>query len=77
MNPIEILNSEPERINPVILLAEEFMRRDAADILNAQDIEWAEEVLQAGRCEIDAIRRQVAAFNRTPATASTMIPTGF
>ena len=75
--PIEILSSESEQINPAILLAEEFMRRDPADILDANDIERAETVLQSGRGEIEAVKKQLAAFNRTPSTAAREIPTGF
>lgn len=77
MTPVQILNGEPEQVNPAILLAEEFMRRDAAAILSAEDIERAERILQAGRNEIETIRRQLAAFNRTPSAPSINIPTGF
>lgn len=75
--PLEILDGETEQINPAILLAEEFMRRDAADILSAEEISRVEDVLEAGRAEIETIRRQVAAFVRSPPSPSTQIPPGF
>lgn len=75
--PLEILTGEMEQINPAILLAEEFMRRDAADILSAEDISRAEEVLEAGRTEIETIRRQIAAFVRSSPSASIRTPIGF
>lgn len=76
-SPIEILTDETEHVNPAILLAEEFMRRDMADVLSADDIEKAEETIYLGQCEIEAIKRQLAAFDRTPASASSVVPTGF
>ncbi len=77
MTPVEVLSGEPEQVNPAILLAEEFMRRDAAAILSAEDIERAEKILRAGRNEIETIRKQLAAFDRTPPSPSTNIPQGF
>ena len=74
---LDILTDEKEQVNPVILLAEELMRRDAADLLSAEDISRAGEVLEAGREEIETIRRQVAAFVRAFPSASTQIPAGF
>ncbi len=74
--PLEILVEEVEQINPAILLAEEFMRRDAADLLNAEEISRVEETLQNARSEIDVIKRQTAAFARSPATPSTELPVG-
>ena len=44
--PFEILCSEPERINPAILLAEELMRKGIADVLDFADLERAEETLK-------------------------------
>ena len=60
--PLDLLIGETERVNPAILLAEEFMRRDAADLLSADEIDRAAEVLNDGRAEIQTIRRQIAAF---------------
>ncbi|MBX3289969.1 MAG: hypothetical protein KF855_11565 [Acidobacteria bacterium] len=74
---IEILTDETEQVNPTILLAEEFMRRDMADVLSTEDIERTEEIIYLGHREIDAIKKQLAAFDRTPASASSDIPTGF
>lgn len=72
-----ILIRETEQINPAILLAEEFMRRDAADLLSAEDISRAEEILEAGRNEIETIKRQEAAFERSAASPSPGLPVGF
>lgn len=75
--PLEVLIGEIEQVNPAILLAEEFMRRDAADLLSAEEINRAEEILAIGRNEIEAIKRQEAAFVRSPASPSTGLPVGF
>lgn len=76
-SPLEFLIDEVEQINPAILLAEELMRRDAADLLSAEDINRAEEVLHRGRTEVDAIKRQIAAFARSSASPSASLPIGF
>lgn len=76
-SPLEILIGETEKVNPAILLAEEFMRRDAADLLSAEEIFRAEEILEIGRSEIETVRRQIAAFERSSATPSARLPTGF
>lgn len=76
-SPLELLIGEVEQINPAILLAEEFMRRDAEELLSAEDINRAEEVLHIGRTEIDVIERQVAALVRSSASPSASLPIGF
>lgn len=76
-SPQEILIGETEQVNPAILLAEEFMRRDAADLLSAEDINRAEEILEIGRMEIETIRRQIAAFDWCSASPSMDLPIGF
>lgn len=76
-SPLEILISETEKVNPAILLAEEFMRRDSADLLSTDDIHRAEETLDLGRSEIETIRRQIAAFERSAASPSVGLPIGF
>lgn len=76
-SPLEILAAENQQVNPVILLAEEFMRSDAADLLGVEDIKRAEEILYIGRMEIETMHRHLAAFGRLPATPSVDIPTGF
>jgi len=76
-SPLELLIEEGEQINPAILLAEEFMRRDAADLLNVEEINRAEETLHNARTEIDVIKRQTAAFARSPALPSPELPIGF
>lgn len=76
-SPLDLLIGESEKINPAILLAEEFMRRDAADLLSAEDINRAEELLVVGRDEIDTIKRQESALERSPTSPSAGIPVGF
>lgn len=76
-SPFEILIAEVEQINPAIILAEEFMRRDPADLLIAEEINRAEETLHKARAEIDVIRRQTAAFARSPPIPSAELPVGF
>lgn len=76
-SPLKILADETEQINPAILLAEALMRRDAADLLSAEDIDRAEETLQVGRMEIETVERHLSAFVRSPASPSLNIPTGF
>ncbi len=76
-SPLMILADETEQINPAILLAEALMRRDAADLLSAEDIDRAEKTLQVGRMEIETIERQLSVFVRSPASPSLNIPTGF
>ena len=76
-SPLDILVGETEQVNPAILLAEEFMRRDAADLLSAEDINRAEEILAIGRNEIETIKRQEAAFEKSSASPSAELPVGF
>lgn len=76
-SPLELLIDEVEQINPAILLAEEFMRRDAADLLSADEITRADEILHIGRTEIDVIKRQIAAFARSSPSPSVRLPIGF
>lgn len=76
-SPLEILIGETEQVNPAILLAEEFMRRDASDLLSSEDINRAEEILEIGRNEIETIKRQEAAFERSSASPSVGLPIGF
>ncbi|MBX3295657.1 MAG: hypothetical protein KF762_08090 [Acidobacteria bacterium] len=75
--PLDRLIRETERVNPAILLAEEFMRRGAADLLSAEEIDRAAEVLNDARAEIETIKRQIAAFVRSPPSASSRTPIGF
>jgi hypothetical protein len=74
---LKFLIGETQQVNPAILLAEEFMRRDAADLLSAEDINRAEEILAIGRNEIEIIKRQEAAFERSSASPSAGLPVGF
>jgi hypothetical protein len=76
-SPLDILIAETEQVNPAILLAEEFMRRNAADLLSAEEITRAEEILNEGRSEIETIRHQIVAFERSSPSPSIHVPTGF
>lgn len=75
--PTDILCSEPENLNPAIIMADELMRRDAAEPLTPAEIERAEEVLRLGSSEIEVIERHLSAFARSRALPSTQIPSGF
>ena len=75
--PLQVLCSEAEQLNPAIILADELMRRDAADVLSTEDIERAELVLQFGAKEIEIVEQHLAAFVRSPAKPAMCIPTGF
>jgi hypothetical protein len=76
-SPLELLINEVEQINPAILLAEEFMRRNPEELLSPKDIHRAEDILLAGRTEIEVIKRQVVAFTRSPASPAASLPIGF
>lgn len=75
--PFETLCLEPEQLNPAIILAEDLMRRDAAELLSTQDVKRAEEVLQVGAKEIEVIERHLAAVKRSQPTAWMRVPLGF
>ncbi len=74
---LELLIDEVEQINPAILLAEEFMRSDAEELLSAEDINRSEEILRIGRMEIDVINRQIKAFQNSSASPSARLSVGF
>ncbi|MBX3290046.1 MAG: hypothetical protein KF855_11950 [Acidobacteria bacterium] len=76
-SPLEILVKEKEQVNPAILLAEEFLRRDAGDLLSAEDISRAEDILQSSSLEIKILEGQLENFAGLPATPSLIIPVGF
>jgi len=71
------LCNESEQINPAILLAEELMRKDIAEILDFDDLARAEKTLADSRREIEAVASGFEALIKTPATASEHIPIGF
>ncbi|HQU90991.1 MAG TPA: hypothetical protein PLK77_01770 [Pyrinomonadaceae bacterium] len=75
--PFDLLIGETERVNPAILLAEEFMRRGAADLLSPEEIDRAAKVLNESRTEIETTKRQIAAFVRSSPSASRRTPAGF
>lgn len=76
-SPLDILLGEAEQINPAIILADELMRRDAAELLSVEDVAKAEQVLATGASEIDAIDFHRKAFLRCPPTPCQYIPRGF
>ena len=75
--PFEFLCNESEQINPAILLAEELMRKDIAEILDFDDLARAEKTLAVSRREIEAVINGFEALTKTPAMASEQIPIGF
>lgn len=77
ITPFEFLCNESEQINPAILLAEELMRKDLAEILDFDDLARAENTLTDSKREIEAVASGFEALTKTPATASKQIPIGF
>jgi hypothetical protein len=75
--PFEILCAADEQINPAILLAEELMRKDIAEILDFDDLARAEKTLELSRREIESVAGGFEALAKTPALASAQIPIGF
>jgi hypothetical protein len=75
--PFEILASEQETINPAILLAEELMRRNVAELLSSEEIKNAENVLEHGTEEIKTIDLHKAAFLKCAPTSAANIPHSF
>lgn len=75
--PFETLCSEAEQINPAIILAEELMRRDSAELLSTEETQRAEDVLQIGAREIEIIDRHLAALTKSAASPSNQLPVGF
>ena len=76
-SPLEILLVETEQLNPAIILADELMRRDAAELLTAAEIANAEKVLEIGAREIETIDGHRKAFLKSPATPIQYVPCGF
>lgn len=76
-SPLEILLGETEQLNPAIILADELMRRDAAELLTVAEIANAEKVLEIGAREIETIDGHRKAFLKSPATPNRYLPRGF
>lgn len=76
-SPLGALLGEAEQINPAIILADELMRRDVAELLSVEEIARAEKVLEIGSREIETIDRHSKAFLKCPATSVHYIPHGF
>lgn len=75
--PLELLRAENEQINPAIILAERLMRREAAELLTVDEVNEAENILDIGTQEIEAIESHRKAFQKTPASAIDYVPVGF
>lgn len=75
--PFESLCAADEQINPAILLAEELMRKEIAEILDFNDLARAEQTLALSRREIESVASGFEALTKTPALASEQIPIGF
>lgn len=76
-SPFKILLGETEQINPAIILADELMRRDAADLLSVAEVIKAEKVIEIGTCEIETIDGHRKAFLKSPPTPIRYVPCGF
>ncbi len=77
MSALTILLGEPEQINPAIILADKLMRRDVAELLSMEEVAEAEQVLDIGAREIEAIDGHRAAFLKSPPSALQYVPRGF
>jgi hypothetical protein len=75
--PFEFLCAADEQINPAILLAEELMRKDIAEILDFDDLARAQATLELSRREIESVAGGFEALALTTALASAQIPIGF
>ena len=76
-SPLKILIDENEQINPAIILADELMRRDAAELLSVEDVTRAERVLEIGAREIETIDGHRKAFLKSTPTPLLSVPCGF
>ena len=76
-SPVYVLLGETEQINPAIILADELMRRDAAELLSLEEVAKAEEVLEVGAREIETIDCHRKAFLKCPPTPLQYVPCGF
>lgn len=76
-SPLEQLIDEAEQINPAIILADELMRRDAAELLSVAEVAKAEKALEIGAREIETIEGHRKAFLRSSPTPIRYVPCGF
>lgn len=76
-DPLNVLAREPEQLNPAIILADELMRRDAAELLSVEDVVKAEKVLEVGAGEIEMIDCHRKAFLKCPPTPFQYVSCGF
>jgi hypothetical protein len=75
--PFEILCAADEQINPAIILAEELMRKNLAEVFDFAEIERAEAVLLDARAEIGRTERHFTDLVKTRPTPANSIPFGF
>lgn len=74
---IEVLLSETEQLNPAIILADELMRRDAAELLSVVEVAKAEKILEIGAREIETIDNHRKAFLKSRPSPVQYVPRGF
>jgi hypothetical protein len=75
--PFEILCAADEQINPAIILAEELMRKNLAEVFDFAEIERAEKVLLDARAEIGRTEVHFTTLVKTHPTPANSIPLGF
>ena len=76
-SPLELLRAEIEQINPAIILADQLIRREAAELLSVEEVNEAKNILAIGTQEIEAIESHRKGFHRSPASAVDYVPVGF
>ncbi len=76
-SPLELLRAENEQINPAIILADQLMRREASELLTVEEVNDAENILDIGTQEIEAVESHRKAFQKSPASAIDYLPIGF
>ena len=76
-SPLELLRAEIEQINPAIILADQLIRREAAELLSVEEVNEAENILAVGTEEIQAIESHQKAFQKSPPSAIDYLPIGF
>ncbi len=76
-SPLELLRAEIEQINPAIILADQLMRREASELLTVEEVNDAENILDIGTQEIEAVESHRKAFQKSPASAIDYLPIGF
>ena len=76
-SPLELLRAEIEQINPAIILADQLIRREAAELLSVEEVNEAKNILAIGTQEIEAIESHQKAFQKSPPSSIDYLPIGF